>query len=225
MRKQHICERIDPLGRRLTPMPRQQPRPRNRRTGISMRGDLVSSTIGIAVAGHLAAGCSPSVIENCFGSGCPIGDSGVKSDAGFERDGAVPSDTGVEYHDAGHDGSFDADISTPDSGLDAGFPDAGQMCQPNCDPSTKSCGDPDGCGDVCLIQDCPRPNDACHRILFLEPIARCQCRARCEGAVCGADDGCGRPCHGTCPSSAPVCWPNGTTFSCCRLVDRETVCE
>ncbi|MBM4370040.1 MAG: hypothetical protein FJ098_00200 [Deltaproteobacteria bacterium] len=68
------------------------------------------------------------------------------------------------------------------------------VCVPDC--GGKTCGDPDGCGGICL--SCPGQNEVCANGV-------CLCEGSCEGKLCGADDGCGATCQGPCPQPYAIC--------------------
>ncbi|MFH1531397.1 MAG: cohesin domain-containing protein [Pseudomonadota bacterium] len=76
------------------------------------------------------------------------------------------------------------------------------ICVPDCDG--KTCGDDDGCGDICLA--CPGENDVCAN-------GTCVCIADCTDKLCGESDGCG----GTCDET-----PCAVDWEAC--VDGECVC-
>lgn len=191
--------------------------------------------VTVAVTSALAllfqcTACAPSRGGDCKGGGCEPRDSGASTDGSVGKDAdtvqdASKSDSSMDGGSADAGAGTDSSSGFFDAAQNDAAVDSGDNCHPDCDPTTKSCGDADGCGSVCIIQDCAQAGFSCRRILFTEPIARCQCRGSCDGASCGEDNGCGTPCVGTCPASDPVCWPTATTLSCCQRVGLEIVCE
>ena len=79
------------------------------------------------------------------------------------------------------------------------------VCIPDCDG--KSCGDPDGCGDICLA--CPGENDVCAN-------GTCLCVPDCTGKLCGETDGCGVVCE---DKPCAVDWEACVDDSCVCLFD------
>jgi len=90
------------------------------------------------------------------------------------------------------------------------------ICQPDC--TGKSCGDPDGCGDICMA--CPGENDVCAN-------GTCICMPDCTGKLCGETDGCGvicedKPCAvdwEACVDDACVCLFDECGGVCCDKTD------
>ena len=98
----------------------------------------------------------------------------AEEDAG---DTAIPSDADVD------DGGCEADCEAPDAEVWEEY-----VCEGDCDG--KGCGEDDGCGDACVVQDCAGEQEMC---LEIEAEVGCVCVADCNCLDCG-DDGCGGTC-------------------------------